>query len=63
MNNRAYLQKRAVWVHNDKCCEVLDVGSYKDLHSKSKPFEGLQLDHIPSFGALKLAEEVNLEDH
>lgn len=55
-----HIGELGVWVHNDKCCEVLDVGSYKDLHSKSKPFDGLQLDHIPSFGALKLAEEAKL---
>lgn len=34
-----------------------DVGSYKDLNKKAKPYDGLQHDHIPSAASLKKAAE------
>ncbi|AXE32059.1 hypothetical protein DK842_20450 [Chromobacterium phragmitis] len=59
-----------VWVHNAKCCpelngspspvKELEVGSYKDLKSRSVVGDGLEHDHIPSFSALKTAREKEL---
>ncbi|MFK7091604.1 hemagglutinin repeat-containing protein [Chromobacterium violaceum] len=59
-----------VWVHNAKCCpelngsqspvKELEVGSYKDLKSRSVVGDGLEHDHIPSFAALKTAREKEL---
>lgn len=46
-----------VWVHNANCC---DVASYGELKATAKVGDALEHDHIPSFAALKLAEETRL---
>src|SRR5699024_7157214 len=40
--------------------KALDVGSYKDLKRRSVVGDNLDLDHIPSFAALKKAKENEL---
>ncbi|MFC6053158.1 hypothetical protein A6M14_12355 [Acinetobacter sp. Ac_877] len=38
----------------------MEVGSYKDLKARAQVGDGLEHDHIPSFAALKKAEEIRL---
>ena len=39
---------------------ALDVGTFRELKAKAKVGDGLEHDHIPSFAALKKAEETRL---
>ena len=41
--------------------KALDVGTFRELKAKAKVGDGLEHDHIPSFAALKKAEETRLE--
>ena len=40
--------------------KALDVGTFRELKAKAKVGDGLEHDHIPSFAALKKAEETRL---